>query len=317
MAPWQVACLGILVADVVAGPVDAVPAPGGLAAVDAVGLHVGGCAASTAAALGRLGCRVGVLGKVGRDPWGDFLLQALRRDGVDTGMVLRDVAVPTAATVALVGRSGERSFLHALGANAALRLAEIALEATGPAQILHVGGAGLLPALDGAGLAALCAQARRLGMQVSLDTAWDVSGRWESVLAVLPFVDYFLPSRLEAERIFGRAEPQAIAEAAFARGVGAVVVKLGADGCSVHPGPGAAGCLLPALHGPVVDTTGAGDAFCAGFLAGRLHGRDVVEAARLGTAAACMGCSAHGAVSGVGSWAAALAVEAHGGLPGA
>jgi len=311
---WEVACLGILVADLVARPVEEIPPPGELRLVGGMDLCIGGCAASTAAALARLGVAVGALGKVGCDPLGDFLLQALRRDGVDTGAVLRDPAVATSATMALVGPTGERCFLHALGGNGALRREEVSLAQTGPAPVLHVGGTGLLPALDGAPLAALCAEAHGLGMEVSLDTAWDVSGDWTRLLPVLAHVDYFLPSQIEASRIFGVTEPPAIAAAALAHGVRAVAVKLGADGCYVQTAD-SAGRYLPALRGPVVDTTGAGDAFCAGFLAASVHGRDPFEAARLGTAAACMGISRLGAVAGVGSWAQALDVLARGGLP--
>lgn len=315
--PWAVACLGILVADLVARPVVEVPPPGELRLVDAMGLHVGGCAASTASGLARLGVRAGVLGKVGRDALGDFLLGALRRDGVDTSAVIVDPTVSTSSTMALVGPSGERAFLHCFGGNGALRGEEVALEASGPARILHVAGTGLLPALDGAGLAGLCARARRLGMTVTLDTAWDPLGGWERVLPLLPHVDYFLPSQAEARYIFGVAEPEAVAHAARAHGARAVVVKLGARGCYVAPGPGEGGQHLPALPGPVLDTTGAGDAFCAGFLAGLLHGRDAVGAARLGTAAACQAVACLGAVSGIGSWAQTLAVLERGGLEAA
>ncbi len=310
--PWAVACLGILVADMVARPVAEVPPPGELRLIDEMGLYVGGCAANTASGLARLGVRVGILGKVGADPLGDFLVRAVGAQGVDTCALIVSPEASTSSSMALVGPSGERAFLHTFGGNGALRRSEIDLSATGPARILHIGGAGLLPALDGEPLAEVCAEARSLGMTVTLDTAWNPLGRWEQAKAALRYVDYFLPSREEAGHIFGVTDPAGIVRAARAAGARAVVVKLGADGCYVDADGDPV--TLPALKGPVVDTTGAGDAFCAGFLAGLSQGRDAVACARMGTATGCLAVSRVGAVSGIGSLAQTLEVLARGGL---
>ena len=310
--PWSVACLGILVADMVARPVAEVPPPGELRLVGEMGLYVGGCAANTASGLARLGIPVGVLGKVGADPLGDFLRGALAADGVDTRGLIVSPETATSATMALVGPSGERAFLHTFGGNGDLRAEEIDLAACGPARILHVGGVGLLPALDGEPLARVCQAAKARGMTVTLDTAWDPLGRWQGPLAALPYVDVFLPSREEASHIFGVSEPEAIVRAARHAGARAVVVKLGAEGCHVDAGGPA--LRLPALSGPVVDTTGAGDAFCAGFLAGLAQGWGAEAAVRLGIATGCLAVSRMGAVSGILSLAETLEVSERGGL---
>ena len=310
--PCAVACLGILVADMVARPVAEVPPPGELRLVGEMGLYVGGCAANTASGLARLGIPVGVLGKVGADPLGEFLRGALAADGVDTRGLIVSPGSATSATMALVGSSGERAFLHTFGGNGDLVAEEIDLAACGAARILHVGGVGLLPSLDGEPLGRVCHAAQSRGMTVTLDTAWDPTGRWRGPLAALPHVDYFLPSREEAAHIFGMSAPEAIVRAARAYGARAVVVKLGADGCYVDAGEPP--LRLPALTGPVVDTTGAGDAFCAGFLAGVAHGWDAAASARLGIAVGCLAVSRMGAVSGIRSLAAALEVSRQGGL---
>ncbi len=310
--PWRVACLGILVADMVARPVAEVPPPGELRLTGEMGLYVGGCAANTASGLARLGIPVGVLGKVGADPLGEFLRRALDADGVDTRALIVSPASATSATMALVGPSGERAFLHAFGGNGDLVAEEIDLGVCGAAAILHVGGVGLLPSLDGAPLARVCQAAKARGMIVTLDTAWDPLGRWTGALAALPYVDYFLPSREEAAHIFGVSAPEAIVRAAQQAGARAVIVKLGAEGCYVDAG--GAPLRLPALEGPVVDTTGAGDAFCAGFLAGLAQGWDPEASARLGTATGCLAVSRMGAVSGIQSLEQALEVYRRGGL---
>ena len=310
--PCAVACLGILVADMVAAPVAEVPPAGELRLVGQMGLYVGGCAANTASGLARLGIPVRVLGKVGADPLGDFLRGALTADGVDTRGLIVAPGSATSATMALVGPSGERAFLHTFGGNGDLVAEEIDLAACGDARILHIGGVGLLPSLDGEPLARVCRAAKARGLTVTLDTAWDPLGHWRGPLAALPAVDYFLPSREEAAHIFGVSEPEAIVRAARAHGARAVVVKLGAEGCYVDAG--GPPVRLPALTGPVVDTTGAGDAFCAGFLAGVAQGWDAEASARLGIAVGCMAVSRMGAVSAIRSLAEALEVSRRGGL---
>ena len=122
----DVVCLGILVADVLARPVDALPESGSLAGIDEIALRGGGCALNTATALARLGLRPAVAGKVGEDPFGDFLVSLLDERGLDRRAVVRDPSVPTSATVVLVAADGERTFLHLPGANGALRAEELA-----------------------------------------------------------------------------------------------------------------------------------------------------------------------------------------------
>ncbi len=233
-------------------------------------------------------------------------------DVVDTRALIVSPESATAATMALVGPSGERAFLSAFGGNGDLRAEEIDLAVCGSAGILHVGGVGLLPALDGEPLARVCQAAKARGMTVTLDTVWDPLGRWQGPLAALPYVDVFLPSREEAVHLFGVSEPEAIVRAARHAGARTVVIKLGAEGCYVDTG--GSPVRFPALAGPVVDTTGAGDAFCAGFLAGLVQGWGAEAAARLGIAAGCLSVSRMGAVSGLRSLAETLEVSARGGL---
>src|SRR5687768_13892470 len=114
----DIACLGILVADLLGHPIDALPPRGRLGLVDRMNLHIGGCAANTGIDLARLGVAVSILGKVGVDGLGDFVLATLRREGLDTRGVVRDDEVGTSATMVMVSSDGERTFLHHLGGNA-------------------------------------------------------------------------------------------------------------------------------------------------------------------------------------------------------
>jgi sugar/nucleoside kinase (ribokinase family) len=292
----DVVCLGILVADVIARPVDELP-HGAVSLMEEVSLHGGGCALNTATGLARLGLTVAVVGKVGDDTFGDFVLGLLEERGLDPGDVLRDPAVPTSATVALVDRAGERSFLHLPGANDALIADELSLDSVCRGRALHVAGALVMAALDGTPTAGLLAEARRRGVRTSLDTVYDATGRWERVEPCLPHLDLLTVGLAEAQGISGEREPARAAAWFRDRGVSEVALKLGPDGCYVAGAEFEGG--LPACPVNVVDGTGAGDAFAAGFIHGRLAGWPLADAARLANAAGALATTAVGATEGL------------------
>ena len=291
----DVVCLGILVADVIARPVDELP-HGAVSLMDEISVHGGGCALNTATGLARLGLSALVVGKVGEDTLGDFVIGLLAERGLETRGVLRDPAVPTSATVVLVDRAGERSFLHLPGANGALGAEELAPEIFA-GRALHVAGALVMPALDGAPTAGLLAEAQRRGVHTSLDTVYDATGHWERVQPCLPHLDLLMASLAEAQGISGEQEPASAAAWFRDRGVAEVALKLGPDGCYV------AGAEfegdVPAFPVHVVDGTGAGDAFAAGVIYGRLAGWPLVDAARLANAAGALATTAVGATEGL------------------
>ncbi len=292
----DVVCLGILVADVIARPVDELP-HGAVALMDEVSLHGGGCALNTATGLARLGSSVSVVGKVGADTWGDYVVALLEERGLDSRGVLRDPAVPTSATVVLVDRAGERSFLHLPGANGALRVDELMPEAVFCGRALHVAGALVMPAFDGAPAAGVLAEAQRRGIRTSLDTVYDATGHWERVEPCLPHLDLFTASLAEAYGISGESEPARAAAWFRDRGVAEVALKLGPDGCYVA-GADVDG-EVPAVPVHAVDGTGAGDAFAAGVIYGRLAGWPLADAARLGNATGALATTAVGATEGL------------------
>jgi len=296
-APVDVVCVGIVVADVVARPVDRLPAAGTLALVDSLVLRGGGCALNTSSALVRLGLRAAVLAKVGADAFGDFLVALLRDRGVDYAGVISDPSVPTSASVALVDSAGERTFLHTTGANGALSAEELG-EAPFAGRALHVAGALVLERLDGAPAAAILAEARRRGVHTSLDTVFDGSGRWQRVRAALPHCDVVTPGRAEAEAITGHAEPALAARRLRDLGAGIAAVTLGPEGCQVAADDFEG--RVPAVRVDPVDGTGAGDAFAAGFLYGRLAGWPTEACARFANAAGALATTAVGAFEGVG-----------------
>lgn len=302
-----VVCVGILVADVVGRPLRTLPEAGRLVLVDEMGLYTGGCAANTATALARLGIPVQVVGCVGQDPFGDFVVQALQRRGIGTEGIACDPTTGTSATMVMVDPDGERRFVHFIGANARLTLERIDLAQIRRAGIVHVAGALVLPGLDGPPMAQLLRAAREAGAVTFLDTVWDDTGRWMELLGpCLPYVDYFVPSLAEAQALTGKRAPEEVAATLLQYGVGTVALKMGAQGCLVLA-HGQKPLYMPAFEVPVVDATGAGDAFAAGFIAGVYLGWTLEETARLANAVGALCVTGVGASGNVASLEETLA----------
>ncbi|MFN3689343.1 MAG: carbohydrate kinase family protein [Fimbriimonadales bacterium] len=301
----KIASVGILVADVVAKPVSQYPERGVCVHVERMELHVGGCAANTGLALAKLGLPVGVVGRVGQDAFGDFLLGELQRYGVDTRGVQRSTTSGTSSTMVMVHPDGERSFIHYMGANAEFCPDDIDWELMSECAIFHLAGAYLMPQVDGVPAAQVLQEARRRGMITCLDTTWDASGQWMRLLQpCLPYLDYITPNYGEARMLTGETDPEKIADRLLEAGVGTAVIKMDAHGCFVKNRTTA--FHLPACAVEVVDMLGAGDCFTAGWLAGVALGWELRRTARLANAVGALCVSALGATTGVQPLAATL-----------
>ncbi len=293
----KIASVGILVADVVAKPVSRYPDRGVCLHVDTMELHVGGCASNTGLALAKLGLPVAVIGKVGRDPFGDFLIHTLQQHGVDTRGIQR-AQKGTSSTMVMVHPDGERSFIHHVGANGEFAPEDIDWDVVQECALFHLAGAFLMPQMDGEPASRVLQHARALGLTTSLDTTWDASGRWLELLRpCLPHLDYILPNYGEACELTGETEPERIADKLLKAGVGTVVIKMDAQGCFVKNREVA--FSVPAYPVEVVDMLGAGDCFCAGFLAGLALGWDLEKTARLANAVGALCVTQLGATTGV------------------
>jgi len=295
----EVCCLGILVADTFGYPIDEIPPKGRLKLFDKMELHIGGCAANTAIAMARLGLQTGAVGKVGRDIFGQFIIETLRNNNVATDGVVVDPSVNTAFTFAIVGSDGQRRFLHTMGANATFCEGDVDMGFVAKARILHVAGTMVMPTLDGEQTAHILQKAREAGVTTSMDLVFNdrVADYMPVVGPCLPHLDMFLPSIEEAERVTGASDPPEIARRIRQAGCPTVVVKLAERGCYVC-GEGEE-AYVPSYKVEVVDTAGAGDCWVAGFLAGRLRGWSLVESARFGNAVAAHCVQAVGCTSGV------------------
>ena len=265
---------------------------------DELEMHSGGGANNTAITLAKLGINVGAMGRIGTDTFGDFVLQILDDNRVDTRAMMRDTDTNTPATFVSVASDGERSFLHYMGTNRILSEDDVNFDLIRSCKILHVAGSLIMPRLDGEPTARVLREAKESGVLTSLDTVWDTTGNWLDALEpCLPYVDTFLPSIEEAEQLTGLHSPPEIANFLMDYGIQTVGLKMGKRGSYVRTGTEEV--HFPSYEVDVVDTTGAGDAYVAGFLAGTVMGWDLKRTCQLASAAGASCVTAIGTTAGI------------------
>ncbi|MEA2136019.1 MAG: hypothetical protein QOC68_3928 [Solirubrobacteraceae bacterium] len=240
--------------------------------------HPGGGGANVAARLASQGVATLLVARIGNDPAGRAAVEDLRAAGVRTSVAV-DPVRPTGTVVVIVEPTGERTMLPDRGANAALAPADLPVEELRSATHLHLSGYTLLdPGSRAAGLVAL-EHAREAGLSVSVDPASAAPLEAAGARAFLDWVahaDVLLPNLEEAVVLTGARDPEAAAWA-LARDGREVVITLGAGGALWSDGEQVVRAAAAAAPAPI-DSTGAGDAFTAGWLAARLDGAEPAEA---------------------------------------
>ena len=279
-------CTGNIVLDILVKPVEALPSWGTTMWVDSIAQHLGGNGAITSYALGKLGAPVRLAGAVGDDAFGEYVLKRLGSAGVDLSDVRVTPGVQTATTVGLINQHGERLFLHVLGASDVMGPEQVSFDPgrMGGFSYFHFASMFHMPRMRAAA-ADLLVRARQAGLVTSVDTMWDTAGRWmEDFAGICPLIDLLFVNQDEARMLAGSADPGEVGRFFRSRGIRIVILKMADHGCAV----GAPGeeCLVAAYDAPAVDSTGAGDSFCGGFLAALLRGFSLREAARFANAVA-------------------------------
>ncbi len=278
----KIATVGVHVLDTHVIGIESVPSGSDGALVETIRMSPAGTAGGTAVILARLGADVSSYGAVGEDPIADTLLALLSREGVDVAGLVRKSDQQTSASVIPVRPNGDRPAWHCIGANGAFTLDDLDLGALAGITHLHLGGPEFL---GGEAAGQLLAHARSIGATTSVDIlapgdpdmlAW--------VADALPHTDYLLPNDEQVLGFTGETSLAAGAKALVAAGAGCVAVTQGAKGALVVTADEVV--EVPAYAIEVIDTTGCGDAFSAGFLRGLSLGRDHRGAAELGCATA-------------------------------
>jgi len=256
----------------------------------------------------KLVASMALVAAIGDDAAGGFMLAELAAAGVDTAAMPVRPRSPTGMTVAL-SQGDDRAILTAEGVIGTLTPADIPAGLLARARHVHVSSYFLLERVLGPDLPALLAAARAAGATTSLDTNWDPAGTWgaDYFPDVLAQADLLLPNEAEALRMAGTADLTA-AIATLTKAGGAIAVKLGARGAIYADGTRQYLATPPPL--PPVDTTGAGDCFNAGLLAGLLNGLQPPEALAPGCATGAASTQGVGGTGRATDLTAALALAA-------
>lgn len=294
--PGSVLCAGNLTQDILVWPVDEVVFHT-TAWVNDIITSIGGNGANTSFAIARLGGAVRLLGLVGNDAAGDSILSQLSAAGVD--LRVERCELPTPTTVVVIRSDGARSFLHRPGSSREAFADPVEFS---PAIIegcshFHLANPfSMVKIRDHA--AAMIRDARAAGLTTSLDTGWDALGQWMNVLGpCLSSLDMLFVNEDEAEQLSGNRDPHRAAAFFRERGVGTIVVKLGAQGCVIFDG--ANDMQIPAFSVKVVDTTGAGDCFAGAFLASLQRSMTGPAAGRFANAVGALSVQRPGATTGL------------------
>ena len=281
-APLFVA-LGAHVLDVHAKYVEAIPEGQGGALIEQIRLSPAGAAGGTAITMAKLGARTVSVGCIGSDDLGDVFVTMLGRLGVETDHLARKDGVQTSATVLPIRPNGDRPALHVIGANASFTRDDVPWDLIKEADTLHLGGPEFMHELA----PEILSFARENGVRTSADVLAD---GWPELLDMiapaLEQVDWFLPNDDQALKLTGADDVEAAGKALVARGIGGCAITCGARGSLIVTGDEAE--RVPAFETDVVDTTGCGDAFSAGFMRGLSLGRSPSDSARLGSACASL-----------------------------
>ena len=278
--------MGVHVVDVLARPVEAIPEGQGGALVEEIRIPPAGSAGGTAITLAKVGARVRSAGAIGTDALGDVMIELLARFDVDTSLLVRREGVQTSASVLPIRPDGSRPAFHVVGANAAYGPDAVDWDALAAATHLHLGGPEFM---GGESAATILSRARENGVVTSADilAPGDQAAMiLDWIAPAFEHVDYLLPNDEQVLGLTGADDLVAGCRALIDRGVGCVAATRGPDGAVVVTPESVE--EVPAFEIEVVDTTGCGDAFSAGFLRGLALGRERRDAARLGCAAAAL-----------------------------
>jgi len=267
------------------------PQPGQSVSGEQFQVAPGGKGANQAVGAARLGARVALIARVGKDPRGDSVLEALLREGVEIDHLVRDASAFTGVALCQVGGNGEKQILSAAGANARLTAEDVraAGDVLRSARVVLLQLGVPLPAVT---------EAIRIGRAAGARVVLDPGPPAELPDELLQQIDVIRPNCSEAlaltgVRVTGRESAREAAASLLRRGAGAAAVQAGEDGDLVAWNAGEV--WLPRFEVPRVDATGAGDAFASALAVALAEGRSLREAGPFASAAAALATTILGA----------------------
>ncbi len=298
---YDVSVIGLYILDVLGRPVTRIPDRGNVEFIEEIRLTVAGTAGGTVVDTAKLGLRSLAVGAVGDDEKADWVLMTLQKHGIDITAMQRLAGVPTSATILNVRPNGDRPALHVRGASDHFDVPPAMYDQVFDAPIVHLGGTGLLRRLDGPASVTLLREAKARGCTVTFDLIAANAETAAVVVPLLPYIDYFMPSIEEARDMSGQSTPEDCARFYLDHGATACVFTLGSEGAFYAHNDGTR-MASPAYDIQVVDTTGCGDAFDAGFITALHHRMDTETALRFAQASAGLVASGLGSDAGIVSF---------------
>ncbi|NIA69546.1 sugar kinase [Pelagibius litoralis] len=297
----DVSVIGLYILDVLGRPVSKIPERGNVDFIEEIRLTVAGTAGGTVVDTAKLGLKSLAVGAVGNDEKADWVLATLAKHGIDVSAMQRLDGVPTSATILNIRPNGERPALHVRGASDHFDLLPAFYDQVFAAPIVHLGGTGLLKKLDGEPSRRLLEEAKKRGCTTTFDLIAATAETKAIVEPMLPFIDYFMPSIEEAQDMSGQSGPADCAAYYLDRGAACCIFTLGGDGAFYAHKDGIR-LQVPAYEIDIVDTTGCGDAFDAGFICALHHKMDPEEGLRFAQAAAGLVATGLGSDAGIVSF---------------
>lgn len=294
---YDYVCTGLTILDILGRHIAKIPEGGATEIIDQIRITPAGTAAGPAVIGARYGLKTALVGAVGKDDMGLILKNMLTANNVDTSLLQHRDDMPTSATMLAVSPEGQRPNFHAIGASVMLELDEARKDAIINSRFVHWGGVGTMLLLDGGPGAEVLQAARKNGATVTCDFIAPGPEALDALKLVMPHVHYFMPSLEEAMAVAGTSAPEDTGRFFLDLGAEACVIKAGATGSylvtsedMVH---------VPALAVEVLDTTGCGDAYCAGFAAGLARGWEPEKACGFASATAALVATGLGSDAGV------------------
>jgi sugar/nucleoside kinase (ribokinase family) len=298
MSKKKVLFLGEINVDLMLGGLESFPIRDREISCQSFEITMGSSTAICACAYASLGGDTSFMGLAGSDAYGDFMVDGMHEFGIDTTYVARTSSVNTGVTVNLIHENSRTQVTYP-GTISAFSRDEVAFDALGKFDHVHLAGLylqhDLRPSVE-----EILAEARARGTSTSLDPQWDATEKWEYMEHWLPLLDYLFVNADEACSIVKSSDPEA-ACLELSRRTTFPVVKDGARGIIFSSENKT--LRIPAIPVEVVDTTGAGDSFNAGFLYGRLdHDMTIEEALHFGVGVAGRSCTFVGGVNARSSY---------------
>lgn len=289
----EVICVGQAVVDCITrGREDLTPTVSRAASIT---MSAGGDAVNESVAIAQMGHSAGVVIALGQDLAGDMVKKVLTDHGVDTSRAVRmDAPFATPIANLLVRLDGTR---RSISSTASLLPGFVPDSASlSGARVVSLASLFRAPFLDPAVVADLARAAKEAGAIVCADTKLPnyVDLGLDDLRDALACVDYFFPNESEAAHFTGRDDFPGMAEVLLGYGIGCVIIKAGDKGCYVATSEG--GCMVPALECEVVDATGAGDHFVAGFICGLLEDKPLLDCVHAGRELASASLAYSGAI---------------------